>query len=193
MSFEIKIYDGLFFDNSDEVALDFTATLYEEVIPSELEVEDLSREPLANANGFITQGSAEEVFWLADIDAETFVEGYILFLNYLNNQEEYEVLDESFRAMIIKNLAAKIIGKGSGTKLLSHLKQYALTTGLDHITLIADSKSEIDLDKYYEKVGFLKLPFNNWLYIVDEDERMHTLKNFDQFSEYCEIEKDIYD
>jgi hypothetical protein len=169
MSFEIKFFNGPFFDESNEDAFDFNAALYDEIVDPEQEV--IGKDTLAEANGVIAQGTANALFWISDVDADTCVEGYVNFLNFLGDDEIHDFPEDFFRVMIIKSLNANVIGKGSGTKLLSYLKHYALTTGLNHIALIADSNSQVDLDKYYEKAGFLKLSFDNWLYVVDAESR----------------------
>jgi|SaaInlStandDraft_5_1057022.scaffolds.fasta_scaffold56776_1 hypothetical protein len=181
MSFEIKFFDGEFFQESCVDTFDFAATLFEDVYSDENEL--ISRKILAEANGFITHGDVETIFTVADIDADTCTEGYVQFLHYITDEDLNDIPEEFFKVMIIKNLKATTVGKGDGTALLSHLKSYASITDLDHITLIADSKSEVDLNKYYEKVGFLKLPYDNWLYVPKEDERWWYGNKFAQFLE----------
>lgn len=159
MEFEIKFFSGVFFGESEERAYDFEALLFNNHKKEQL---------LAKANGFFLWGGLEHILFTADINADTLVEGYISFLSFL---EERNMMDDLHKVLVVERLDATTIGKGHGSKLLSHINHYALSMGVDHISLNADTKSEVDLDKYYEKVGFLKLPHNSWLYIVDEIER----------------------
>jgi GNAT superfamily N-acetyltransferase len=181
MSFEIKIFDGEFFYESDEDAFDFRAKLYHDEDDPKNDLTD--EEVLATSSGAIVQGTADGLYWISDVNSSTHVEGYIRFLEFLSDAEIHEYPADFFKVMIIRDLNAKTIGKGFGTKLLTHLKSYALATGLDHIALIADSKSEVDLDKYYEKVGFFKLPHDNWLFAVNGEDNKYIARNLALFRE----------